>query len=112
MAEFKKQSEQKPIMPLKQETVVKTHVPPIKKPLTTSPVLFTKENYTWMLIGGVIVLLGMFLMSGGKNDDPNKFDPNLVYSFTRITFAPILIIGGLIVEIYAIFRKPKQQSNT
>ncbi|MEI8109693.1 MAG: DUF3098 domain-containing protein [Chitinophagia bacterium] len=70
--------------------------------------LFHKENYTWMLIGGVVIALGMFLMSGGKNPDPNNFDPNLVYSKTRITVAPIVIVAGLLIEIYAIFKKPRQ----
>lgn len=74
-----------------------------------SPVLFTKENYVLMLVGGAIVALGMLLMSGGKNDDPNTFDYNVVYSTTRITIAPIVIVLGLLVEIYAIFKKPKQQ---
>lgn len=74
-----------------------------------SSVLFTKENYVLMLVGGVIVALGMLLMSGGKNDDPNTFDYNVVYSTTRITIAPIVIVLGLLVEIYAIFKKPKPQ---
>ena len=68
-------------------------------------VLFTRENYKWMVVGAFIIALGMFLMSGGKNPDPNKFDPNLVYSTTRITIAPILIVGGLLLEIFAIFKK-------
>ena len=76
---------------------------------TTNPSpLFSKENFTWMIIGGVVIALGMFLMSGGKNPDPNNFDTNLVYSKTRITIAPILIIAGLLIEIYAIFKKPRQ----
>jgi heme/copper-type cytochrome/quinol oxidase subunit 2 len=75
----------------------------------THSVLFTKENYTLMIVGAVIVALGMFLMSGGKNQDPNTFDYKVVYSTTRITIAPIVIVLGLLVEIYAIFKKPKQQ---
>lgn len=78
------------------------------KPL---PTLFSKENYTWMIIGAVIIALGMVLMSGGKNQDPNTFDYNVVYSTTRITIAPILIVAGLLIEIYAIFKKSKQASN-
>ena len=70
--------------------------------------LFAKENYTWMFIGGVIIALGMFLMSGGKSADPNVFDTNEVYSTTRITIAPILIVLGLLVEVYAIFKKSKK----
>ncbi len=69
--------------------------------------LFTKENFTWMIIGGVIIALGMLLMSGGKSTDPKVFDTREVYSTTRITIAPILIILGLVIEIYAIFKKPK-----
>ena len=69
--------------------------------------LFGKENYMWMAIGGVIIALGMFLMSGGKNQDPKVFDYNVVYSTTRVTVAPILIILGLLVEVYAIFKKSK-----
>jgi hypothetical protein len=69
--------------------------------------LFAKENYIWMAIGAVIIAIGMFLMSGGKNQDPKVFDTNVVYSFTRITVAPILILLGFVVEIYAIFKKPK-----
>ena len=69
--------------------------------------LFTKDNYTWMIIGGVVIALGMLLMSGGKSTDPKIFDTKEVYSTTRITLAPALIILGLLVEIYAIFKKPK-----
>jgi len=69
--------------------------------------LFTKDNYMWMLIGIVVMALGFFLMSGGKSSDPKVFDPKEVYSQTRITVAPILIIAGLLIEIFAIMKKPK-----
>ena len=72
------------------------------------PALFTKENYTWMIIGAVVIALGMILMSGGKNQNPDTFDYNVVYSTTRITIAPILIVAGLLIEVYAIFKKPNQ----
>ena len=73
--------------------------------------LFGKENYMLMIVGGVVVLLGLFLMTGGKNIDPNVFDKNVVYSTTRITVAPILILLGLTIEIFAIFKKNKTASN-
>jgi hypothetical protein len=68
--------------------------------------LFGRANHTWMILGGVVMALGMVLMAGGKSDDPNVFDPNAVYGFTRITLAPLLIILGLVIEIVAIFKKP------
>ena len=74
---------------------------------STGNVLFTKENYKWMLGGLVLMAIGMFLMAGGKSNDPNVFDKDAVYSTTRITIAPLLIVGGLVIEIFAIFRKPK-----
>jgi len=92
---------------VKQKTAIKPTPETKRKPL---PELFTKENYTWMIIGAVIVALGMILMSGGKNQDPNTFDYNVVYSTTRITIAPILIVAGLLIEVYAIFKRPKQTS--
>lgn len=70
-------------------------------------VLFGKENFIWMLAGLLIMALGFFLMSGGKSSDPNVFNDSQVYSPMRITVAPLLIIGGLVVEIFAIMRKPK-----
>jgi len=66
---------------------------------------FGKSNYTWMLLGAALIMIGMFLMSGGKSTDPNVFNANEVYSFRRITLAPIVIVAGFIVEIYAIFKK-------
>ena len=82
----------------------------IKKSTVILAPLFTKDNYLWMGIGGIIIALGMFLMSGGKNVDPKVFDTNVVYSFTRVTIAPILIISGLLVEIFAIFKKSKSEA--
>ena len=72
---------------------------------TTS--FFSKDNYLWMLAGIIVIAIGMFLMAGGASKDPSVFSKNEVYSKTRITVAPILIMLGLVIEIYAIFRKPK-----
>lgn len=70
--------------------------------------MFTRDNYKWMLIGLVLIAAGMVLMSGGKsNNDPSVFNKEAVYSPVRITVAPILILLGLAVEVFAIFKKPK-----
>ena len=74
---------------------------------TGTNTLFGKENYKWMLIGLVVMAIGFFLMAGGKSSDPNVFQDSEVYSTTRITIAPILIIAGLIIEIFAIMKKPR-----
>jgi hypothetical protein len=73
----------------------------------TSESLFGKENYMWMIAGIVVIAIGMFVMSGGKNSDPGVFDQKEVYSTARITVAPILILAGLAIEVFAIFKKPK-----
>ena len=73
----------------------------------TGTSLFDKENYMWMLIGLAVLALGFFLMAGGKSSDPNVFNDSDVYSTTRITVAPILIITGFIIEIFAIMKKTK-----
>lgn len=69
--------------------------------------LFGKQNLMWMLIGAIVIILGFFLMAGGKSEDPNVFNEAEVYSTTRITIAPLLILAGLIIEIYAIMKKGK-----
>ena len=71
--------------------------------------LFDKSNLVWMLIGIGVMALGFLLMAGGASDDPNVFKPEEVYSKMRITVAPIVILAGLVVLIYAIFRNPKDQ---
>ncbi len=73
---------------------------------TANP-LFGKENYMWMLIGLGVLALGFFLMSGGKSADPKVFNDNEVYSTTRITIAPLLLIVGFVIEIFAIMKKSK-----
>jgi cadmium resistance protein CadD (predicted permease) len=88
-----------------------TATTPITKKATASvsAPLFEKQNFMWMGIGAVVIAIGMLLMAGGKNENANQFDYNVVYSFRRVTIAPILILLGLLIEIYAIFKKPKAQ---
>ena len=74
---------------------------------TNKNTLFGKQNLLWMLIGAVVIVLGFLLMAGGKSEDPNVFNEAEVYSTTRITIAPLLILAGLVIEIYAIMKKGK-----
>lgn len=69
--------------------------------------LFDKTNYYIMFAGLALILLGFMLMSGGKSADPHVFNKEEIYSFRRITLAPILIIAGFVVEVVAIMRRPK-----
>lgn len=64
----------------------------------------TWKNYRLMLIGLGIIILGFILMTGPKNSDPNVFDWSM-FSFRRITLAPILVLGGFGFEIYAIMKR-------
>jgi uncharacterized membrane protein len=81
-----------------------------KKKDTQKPVFaFDKQNYILMIVGFVIVLLGYILMSGGKTDDPAVFS-DAIFNFRRITLAPILIVIGFGIEIYAILKKPADKS--
>jgi len=45
-------------------------------------------------------------MAGGGSSDPNVFDADAIYSFRRITVAPILVLLGFAIEIVAILKKP------
>ena len=67
--------------------------------------LFGKRNYKFMLIGIFFIGLGFILMSGGGSEDPNIFNEE-IYSFRRIRLAPMLVILGFIIEVYAILTKP------
>lgn len=68
--------------------------------------VFSKDNYRWLLIGIGLLVVGFILMIGGGSDDPDVFNPAL-FDFQRLTLAPILILAGFIVEIYAIMKRPK-----
>ncbi|MCK5822766.1 MAG: DUF3098 domain-containing protein [Bacteroidales bacterium] len=68
-----------------------------------------KENYRLLLIGVIIIIIGFVLMTGGAVNDPNKFNPE-IFSFRRITLAPIVVLFGFIFEIWAIMKKPKNNN--
>ena len=67
--------------------------------------LFGKQNYILMATGIGLMFIGFLLMLGGNMPDPDTWDPDIIYSFRRTVLAPIFILGGLIVEIVAVFKK-------
>ncbi len=67
--------------------------------------VFGKENFKLFFIGMALVLLGFILMTGGGSDDPTTFDEDALFSNTRITLAPILVIAGYVVVIFSIMKQ-------
>jgi len=72
--------------------------------LKSQELLYGKSFFIWMLIGLACIILGFILMGGG-HQDPNSWNPDEIYSFRRTALAPIVIIIGLVIEVYAIFKK-------
>jgi hypothetical protein len=67
---------------------------------------FGPENYKLMIIGLIVLFSGYLLMVGGGSEDPNVFSEE-IFSFRRITLAPIVILCGFVIEIFAIMKKSK-----
>ncbi len=67
---------------------------------------FGPQNYRLLVIGLVVIIIGFILMSGGRSDDPGVFNPE-IFSWRRITLAPIVVLIGFIIEGIAIMKKPK-----
>lgn len=69
-----------------------------------SVLLFDKKKYTWLIAGLAVTAIGFLLMIGGGSDDPEVFD-DAIFSFRRLTLAPILVLAGYAMQIYAIMKK-------
>ena len=67
--------------------------------------LFNRKHFMWMGAGIILIAFGTILMSGGKMPSPDVWDESIIYSPVRMVVAPILIVSGLIVEVFAILRK-------
>ena len=67
------------------------------------------KNYKLLLIGFIIIIVGFALMTGGRSKSPEIFNESEIFSFRRITLAPIVVLTGFIFEIWAIMRKPREE---
>ena len=67
---------------------------------------FTKKNYILLIIGLSFIASGLILMVGGGSEDPTKFSSE-IFNFQRLTLAPILLVTGFVVEIFAVMYKGK-----
>lgn len=72
---------------------------PYKKPQQEqkTPLVFGKRNYQFFLLSIAVVALGFLLMMG-KED---------IYSFTKITLAPLVVVIGFALGVVAILIKPR-----
>jgi hypothetical protein len=70
----------------------------------------SRENYKLLAIGFAVIIIGFLLMLGGKSHDPKVFSDK-IFSFRRITLAPIVVLAGFAFEIWAIMKKPKNTEN-
>ena len=64
----------------------------------------TMRNYLLLAAGVVLIVLGFVLMSGGTVATPEEFSYD-IFSWRRITLAPILVVAGFAFEIYAILKR-------
>ena len=80
-----------------------------RKEDSESVFIFGKKNYKFMFIGIACIALGFILMAGGGSDDPNIFNPE-IFNFRRIRLAPMLVLVGFGIQIYAILLNPDYKS--
>ena len=69
-----------------------------------SVLLFDRHKYTWLITGLAVTALGFVLMIGGGSDDPAVFSED-IFNFRRLTLAPVLVLAGYAIQIYAIMKK-------
>ena len=98
---------------VKTEPTVSRKRTPAPTPSSASnhPLIFNKTNYILMLAGIGLIALGLVLMAGGAMPSPDVWDDSIIYSARRTVLGPFVIIVGLVLEIYAIFKKADGNSD-
>lgn len=80
-----------------------------KKEEGQKDMVFSWDNYKWMLGGVVVILIGFLLMAGGGSDDPNVFNAEEIFSWRRISLAPFVVLVGFGIVGYSIFHRRKER---
>ncbi|MEL6971126.1 MAG: DUF3098 domain-containing protein [Bacteroidota bacterium] len=104
----KKPAKKKVVVTKKSEGKSKATAATAKTRTASTPqreLTFGRDNYLWMGIGFALVLVGLLLMSGGSMPSPDVWEEDIIYSTRRTVIAPFVILAGLGVEVYAIFKK-------
>ncbi len=71
--------------------------------------VFDKKNYLYMIIGVGLIILGSVLLSGGGSQDPKVFNP-AIFDTQRMVVAPLVMLAGFFMEIFAIMYRPKSKA--
>ena len=88
---------------MKTNFIIKT----MKESNNNSKFAFTKNNYILLGVGVIFIIIGLFLMQGGGSEKPSNFSEE-IFSFQRITLAPIVIVTGFVINVFAILYSPKK----
>jgi hypothetical protein len=67
--------------------------------------IFQKSKYLGLILIISLLTLGFILMSGGGSTDPNVYHEE-IFSFRRITLAPLIIVGSYGALVWLILKKP------
>jgi hypothetical protein len=67
---------------------------------------FGKENFIFVGLSILLIIVGFVLISGGKTTEETGFDPS-IFNNRRLLIAPIVLVSGFGLMIYAILKKPK-----
>ena len=82
--------------------------PNLSKKTSSRPPLFRKVNYILMAVGVVILAIGYICLRGGGAESPNEFS-DAIFDTRRLVVAPILMLTGLVIEIFAIMWHPRKK---
>jgi len=79
--------------------------------MENSVMALSRENFKYIIVGCIVVIVGFILMSGGGTEDPTQFNEEELFSFRRITLAPFLVMLGYGVVLFGILKRPKKEAS-